>query len=1211
MESSSSAMHPHKLSKSIAHISYYTPRHPFLKLNVIPFLIVIAFALWTYFMNEVYSTIALYTTPIFILLFFTSFLAQYWSVEYNATISYHRVHNLKDAQFVKVVPNRHKGSKELCPILKESFEERDQLYFLYQQRKYVLSQSEGNFQKITFPVNLTFQEYQKHVGMNDDADLTNARRKWGFNKLDIPLPTFGELYKEQALAPFFAFQMFCVLLWCMDEYWYYSIFTLFMLLIFEATVAQSRLRNFTQLRAMANKPAQFINVWRKGKWNKISSWEIVPGDLCSVVREESKEEKEALEASSSSPKALSPPLNTPKHLEQPTNPFLPQPPPPPPKPTASTGVIPCDMLLVSGVCIVNEAMLTGESTPHHKEPIILRDGDERLDIKRDKLHVLYAGTQVLQQQSDNITINNNNKQSKIPKPPDNGCIAYVLRTGFDTSEGRLMRTILFSSTRITANTLESLLFILFLMVFAIAASGYVLYNGIIDETRSRYRLLINCILIITSVVPPELPMELSMAVNSSLIALVRLGIFCTEPFRIPYAGKVDLCCFDKTGTLTTDDLVMIGVAGLDPAKGESSENDISIPPLVFSPVELPDQVQVTLAGCQSLVFLDGKLVGDPMEIAALNSMEWSFAKNDYASSKRGKGGVKILHRFHFSSSLQRMSTIVTIDGVQIEKSSHTFVTAKGSPEIMKNLFAKIPDNYDNTYKYFSRRGQRVLALGYKPLRSMNQSEAKQFPRESAESSLIFAGFVLFDCPLKPDAFKALEMLRKSSHAVVMITGDNALTACQVAKNLGMIDDVRITLILQIQDGSLVWVSVDESVVIPFTPSSSHIPTLCKTYSLCVPGPTISQIQTLPPRHLGMIKIYARVSPEQKELILSSMKTGGYTTLMAGDGVNDVGALKQAHVGVAILNKGELKQNKQPLSPFGQAMAQAQAQNSALKQRKTGGSTPKTGPVSLAEKLQEMEKAEEIPIVQLGDASIAAPFTSKSSAVVPITHVIRQGRCTLVTTLQMYKILALNCLVSAYSLSVLYLDGVKMGDTQATVAGMLIAMCFLFISRSKPLEELSPERPERNVFSPYMMTSIIGQFCVHLYSLIYTVQLAKKYLPEDVPKPDPDGDFTPNLVNSAVFLITCASQVSTFAINYRGHPFMQSLRENKGLLYCLSAVGGLTLLCASEIMPDFNESFEIVPFPNSVFRAGLMTAIILDFVVAFIIESASRALFQKG
>jgi hypothetical protein len=59
------------------------------------------------------------------------------------------------------------------------------------------------------------------------------------------------------------------------------------------------------------------------------------------------------------------------------------------------------------------------------------------------------------------------------------------------------------------------------------------------------------------------------------------------------------------------------------------------------------------------------------------------------------------------------------------------------------------------------------------------------------------------------------------------------------------------------------------------------------------------------------------------------------------------------------------------------------------------------------------------------------------------------------------------------------------------------------------------------------------------------------------------------------------QVATFAINYQGHPFMQSVRENKGLFYSLFAIFGILFVTGSEIMPEFNVGFDLVIFPGDV------------------------------
>jgi magnesium-transporting ATPase (P-type) len=100
--------------------------------------------------------------------------------------------------------------------------------------------------------------------------------------------------------------------------------------------------------------------------------------------------------------------------------------------------------------------------------------------------------------------------------------------------------------------------------------------------------------------------------------------------------------------------------------------------------------------------------------------------------------------------------------------------------------SSVPDSYDSISQYHMSLGQRVLAMGYRKLGGKNLSAWKKCGRKEVECNLTFAGFIVLDCPLKPDTKKVIKELRKSGHDTVMITGDAILTAAEVARQVGII-----------------------------------------------------------------------------------------------------------------------------------------------------------------------------------------------------------------------------------------------------------------------------------------------------------------------------------------------------------------------------------------------------------------------------------------
>ncbi|CCW65379.1 unnamed protein product [Phytomonas sp. EM1] len=1205
----------------------------------------------TYLVHQTYIDF-LHATFFPLSLFLHVFLSMFtiWSVKFRSIILYNSVplERLEDATDLLVITHLHKGESEVVPLQQET-SEGYQPCFVFQQRKWKLDDKRGLFVKPNFPTKHPFSHYIHWKGISTEANLAKQLDTYGMNKMEVVIPEFQDLFVDHMLSPFFVFQMFCVLLWCLDEYWYYSIFTGVMMVGMECTTVYQRIRNMRMLRDMAEVPVRDARVIRNGKEMDIKTDALLPMDILVV------------------------PSNQP---------------------------CPVDAILIKGTCVVNEATLTGESTPQLKEAI--DDIDLPLNIKKHTRHMIFSGTQILLSSGPKREPNEN--RDSHAKAPGNA-LAVVLKTGFETKQGKLLRTILHSQGRVSENSGEAFAFIGVLVVFALAASGYLLKHGLADPRRNRWKLFLSSIQIVTSVVPPELPMELSLTVNTSLLALSKLSIFCTEPFRIPYAGMVDTCCFDKTGTLTTDEMLF---GGVDMVDGRGLLSQLKM---------ISKTSDMVLATCHSLVYLDeNTLAGDEMEKAAVSVLgyridddnnilydpasvkgkleESSSAKGHVTSNKSSKTSnqeerkpplekrFKILARFPFVASLRRMSCIA-------RASDGTYVVTKGSPETIASLCHSVPSDLLKVAEQTASKGYRVIALGYRRLTDEEirfKDGVAALKRDDVEKGLSFAGLAVYVCPLKKDACETIKNLVGGSHRCVIITGDSVQTAISVGRDVSMLLCKRQLIVKVCDDGVVNWVDAvtgaiekgdTESIIAnTFVYSRKKLKPQEKEWDLCVNAENMPSevFENIVKNFSEYVAVWARCAPSQKEEIITDLKLKNHVVMMAGDGTNDVGALKQAHAGIAVLNsssvqakaaEGDVQMGPQshnepdlpadmlvppnfqftvvpPQPPAGSSFGEIMSFKMAEAKRKTeimqikkwneklkaaekakvdAKAAAPPPPLSVAMDgsgllMESMFNSEDdafggAPMIKLGDASIAAPFTCRSKALTSVCDIIRLGRSTLVTTHMMYKILALSCLNSAYSMSVLHLDGVKMGEKQMILSGVILSVCFMFMSRSKPLTRLCPQRPVTRVFHPYMVCTVFLQFALHLYCMITTSNMVAEVDAATIleMKKIGEGDsFKPTLLNSTMFLMTTLMSGTIFAVNYRGEPFMQSIYKNRPMFFALVILALVILTFATESDPEVNKLFEIVVFPSQEFRTRFLKLLALDAFGSYVIEKSCLLLF---
>jgi cation-transporting ATPase 13A1 len=220
---------------------------------------------------------------------------------------------------------------------------------------------------------------------------------------------------------------------------------------------------------------------------------------------------------------------------------------------------------------------------------------------------------------------------------------------------------------------------------------------------------------------------------------------------------------------------------------------------------------------------------------------------------------------------------------------------------------------------------------------------------------------------------------------------------------------------------------------------------------------------------------------------------------------------------------------------------------------------------------------------------------------------------------MYKILALNCLITAYSLSVQYLDGIKFGDYQITITGMLMSVCFLCISRAKvrtrsrvhttivaksllagrkvitrktPWEYLQLLRPAvglASICAPHRHHGIHHQFVTSLRTvgLFPDPSVLKTDFVKRREVIDLEAKFEPSLLNTAIYLLGLSQQVSTFAINYQGRPFREGIRENPALYWGLVGAAAVAFSGSTDFIPELNRWLQIVEMESHVSAVGFV------------------------
>ncbi len=360
------------------------------------------------------------------------------------------------------------------------------------------------------------------------------------------------------------------------------------------------------------------------------------------------------------------------------------------------------------------------------------------------------------------------------------------------------------------------------------------------QKRDIIEMLLTAISLAVAAIPEGLPAVVTIVLALGVQRMVKVNTIVRKLPAVETLGAVSVVCSDKTGTLTQNRMTVTKVF----ARGQvMAVNELS-----------KEEDELFLRGfvlCNDASIAGGNKIGDPTEIALLDmGVPYDVLREEV------EVGYPRINEQAFDSDRKMMTTVHRDANGKVEaytKGAMDVILSRCTARYENGAFRPITEDdrieIANASSQMAKDALRVLALAVK----MDDDTA-------TEENLAFVGLVGMIDPPRPEAKDAVESFKRAGIRTIMITGDHRDTAFAIAKELG--------------------IATEESE--------------------CITGGELSELtqEELNARVLNL-RVFARVSPEHKVMIVKAFKAHGFIVSMTGDGVNDAPSLKAADIGVAM------------------------------------------------------------------------------------------------------------------------------------------------------------------------------------------------------------------------------------------------------------------------------------------------------------------------